>query len=129
MEDNIFILYHEYEDESGYFEQKILGIYSSKGKASSSILKFKNLEGFKSYPNGFYVEESSLNEENISWKEGFCHKKWVELDGIPYFVKRAKKDKKKINDILKEYYKLNSLPNGPGSELKKIRCWEENNEE
>lgn len=68
---SVFLLTHSYEidDEETV---KIIGIYSSKEKAENTIEKYKNLPGFKDYPDSFCISEYEIDEDN--WVEGFM--KW-----------------------------------------------------
>jgi len=41
----------------GHVDSKHIGTFHSKNKAITTIEKYKNLEGFKDYPNEFYIHE------------------------------------------------------------------------
>lgn len=70
----LFILIHEYDyntDKYEEFEQKYLGVYSSKEKAQQAAERYYKLPGFNKYPfNCFYIEEQEIDVD-YSWTEGF----------------------------------------------------------
>ena len=70
----VFLLQHSYE--VGEFDEiKTIGVYSSREKAEATIVRFKQLPGFKDYPvECFYIGEYELDLDH--WTEGFI--KWEE---------------------------------------------------
>ncbi len=64
----VFLLQHSYE-LNGVEDSKIIGIYSSKEIAESIVIKYKELPGFKDYPNEFFIDGYELDKNN--WNEGF----------------------------------------------------------
>lgn len=54
---------------------KLLGIYSTRGKAKSAINYYITLPGFKDYPDGFYINEYELDKN--CYKSGFRLPKWI----------------------------------------------------
>jgi hypothetical protein len=66
---SVFLLQHSYERTEDCEETKIIGIFSSKEKVEECIKKFKELDGFKDYPDCFFVDEYEIDKEN--WTEGF----------------------------------------------------------
>lgn len=64
----VFLLQHSYE-LNGVEDSKIIGIYSSKEIAESIVIKYKELPGFKDYPNEFFIDSYEVDTNN--WKEGF----------------------------------------------------------
>lgn len=75
----VFLLQHSYE-VGEFDETKLIGIYSSKEKAESTVERFKHLSGFKDYPHEcFYIDEIEIDKDH--WTEGFI--KWEEaLEGF-----------------------------------------------
>lgn len=67
---SVFLLQHNYEVEN-LEETKIIGIYSTREKAEVIIRKYQGLPGFKLYPDGFYIDEYNIDEDN--WTEGFIN--------------------------------------------------------
>ena len=64
----IYLLWHtRYIDEGE--DSKLIGLYSSRKLAEEKILKYKEIEGFKDYPDGFSIASYSLDHDN--WTEGF----------------------------------------------------------
>ena len=65
----IYLLQHSYEREE-YDETKIVGIYSTRKKAQTTINRYKKITGFKDYPEScFYIDEYEVDLDY--WKEGF----------------------------------------------------------
>jgi len=48
---------------------KVIGIYSDEQHATLAIDKLRKKPGFRASPNGFYIDEYIINEDN--WSEGF----------------------------------------------------------
>ena len=64
----VYVLQHLREDELSE-DVKFIGVFSSKVKADSAIMELKCQPGFKDYPDGFSVDEYTVDE--LEWKEGF----------------------------------------------------------
>lgn len=72
----VFLLQHSYEvNEIEY--TKVIGIYSTRNKAQEVISTYKELPGFKEYPEDFYIDEYHLDKNE--WEEGFLGS--AELEG------------------------------------------------
>lgn len=56
-------------DEEAGDDVKVLGVYSSRGKAEARIERAKELEGFRDEPDCFHVDEYLLDEDR--WSDGF----------------------------------------------------------
>jgi len=67
--EQIFILQHSYQLESGCDETKFIGAYSSEDEAKSAIERLKLQPGFRDRPNDFYIEQYALNKDH--WTEGY----------------------------------------------------------
>lgn len=68
----IYVLQHSYEvgEDGDFDETKMIGVYSSKGKAEKTIEKYKMLPGFKDYPiSCFHISEYEIDKDH--WNEGF----------------------------------------------------------
>lgn len=67
----VYLLQHSYliDDESDTYETKIIGIYSTEQKAMDVVESYKNKEGFKNYPQDFYIDKYKIDEN--FWSEGF----------------------------------------------------------
>ncbi|SEG51830.1 hypothetical protein [Paenibacillus sp. UNC499MF] len=64
----VFLLQHSYEvNEIEY--TKVIGIYSTRDKAQDVINTYKELPGFKEYPEDFYIDEYHMDKNE--WEEGF----------------------------------------------------------
>ncbi|EGL14922.1 MULTISPECIES: hypothetical protein [unclassified Paenibacillus] len=64
----VFLLQHSYEWNQ-IESTKVIGIYSSKDKADAVIEKYKELPGFKEFPDDFYIDAYQVDENE--WTEGF----------------------------------------------------------
>lgn len=89
MGDRVFLLWHvhhvaEGEDgETRHFSDdgefwadeeegddvKLLGVYSTREKATARINRARQLEGFRDEPECFYIDEYALDEDQ--WTDGF----------------------------------------------------------
>jgi len=67
----VYLLQHSYE-QNEIEEIKTIGVYSTEDLANTVIEKYKNLPGFKDYPDGFNIDKYKMNSN--SWEEGFI--KW-----------------------------------------------------
>ena len=68
---NVWVLQHSRLLDAGedVYETKLLGIYSSQEKAETAIERYRRLEGFRDYPDDFYIDRYEVDEDN--WSEGF----------------------------------------------------------
>jgi hypothetical protein len=64
-----FVLQHLREDEDGYDNVKLLGVYSSLEFAEAAVERYKNLPGFVEHQEGFDISGYELDEDH--WTEGF----------------------------------------------------------
>ncbi len=64
----VYDLWHIYE-KNGEDEEKHIGIYSTRENAEAAILRKRDQEGFRNYPNGFKIFETTLDRDQ--WSEGF----------------------------------------------------------
>lgn len=72
----LYILRHIYnferEDGSQYqFEDKFLGVYSSRKKAEEAADRYIEMEGFKLYPRECFKIEKWKTNQDSAWREGF----------------------------------------------------------
>ncbi len=66
----VYCLWHIYlpagaDDEN----EKLVGIYSTAENAEAAILRKRAYPGFKDYPDGFQIHETTLDRDQ--WSEGF----------------------------------------------------------
>ncbi len=66
---SVYVLQHERELDDDAFEVKFIGVYSSQADADAAIERLIKQPGFKDFPDGFCVDEYSLNQDH--WPEGF----------------------------------------------------------
>jgi len=69
--DVVWIVKHEhskpgFEDET---MTKFIGIYSSAENAAAAVERLKQQPGFSTYPEGFRITRSLINQDG--WPEGF----------------------------------------------------------
>ncbi len=64
----VYLVQHSYEN-NGCEETKIIGIYSSRSKAKEAVEKYKQIKGFKDYPDDFYIASYEVDKDH--WCEGF----------------------------------------------------------
>ena len=65
----VYVLQHEYELENGVENVKLIGVYSTRQNAEAAIERLRAQAGFSSYPDGFCIDEYSLDRDH--WAEGF----------------------------------------------------------
>lgn len=67
----VFILQHSYDygENLEYQETKFLGVFSTEQEAQKAIEHYKTLDGFKDYPDDFYVDKYEVDKRH--WTEGF----------------------------------------------------------
>ncbi|MEZ5245653.1 MAG: hypothetical protein R2707_11180 [Acidimicrobiales bacterium] len=69
----VFLLWHQHpEDEEG----KLLGVYSSRDRASARIDEAVTLPGFRRFVDAFTIDEYEVDEDH--WTTGFAT---MDLDG------------------------------------------------
>ena len=64
-----FVLHHTREDEDGYDNDKLIGVYSSQERAERVIESYKGLPGFAEHPEGFSTSAYEIDKDH--WTEGF----------------------------------------------------------
>ncbi|MFT9077050.1 hypothetical protein [Ethanoligenens sp.] len=55
------------ESNENVYSGSLIGFYSSRKKAEETIKKYKSIEGFKDYPNGFIIEEYEVDDDNVTF--------------------------------------------------------------
>lgn len=68
--EKVWLLQHTHEFEDGHEDVKLIGIYSSRGKARAAKLLVANQPGFRSHPKGFSIFWWRLDDKP-AWDEGF----------------------------------------------------------
>lgn len=69
MLQEVYLLQHSYELESGCNEIKVLGIFSSEKSAKDAIEMYKKLPGFCEHMKDFYIDKYFVDER--CWTEGY----------------------------------------------------------
>lgn len=103
------MLVHSRDIEEDANETKIIGIYSTLGRANKTIEKYKSIEGFRDYPDDFYVKKFEVlpddkkrkiknntlyylrHEYSVDDKYDF-----VTAIGVYYSYKDAQKERRKL---------------------------------
>ncbi|WP_405079899.1 hypothetical protein ACI48J_19825 [Paenibacillus chitinolyticus] len=62
---SVFLLQHSYEIN----QNESTKIISTRDKAEEVVHKYKELPGFKEYPEDFYIDEYQVDKNE--WEEGF----------------------------------------------------------
>ena len=62
MLQEVYLLQHSYELESGCNETKVLGIFSSEKKAKDAIEMYKKLPGFCDHMKDLYIDKYFVDE-------------------------------------------------------------------
>lgn len=69
MADEVYLLWHEYEDTNGCDQSKLIGAYRTHEAAVQALERSRTLPGFRDYPDGFEIAPVSLDRD--SWTDGF----------------------------------------------------------
>jgi hypothetical protein len=69
MSKEFFVLWHDYVDEWGCDQEKLLGIYSTREKAEEGLALLRDQPGFRDYPDGFEISHGTMDETYM--REGF----------------------------------------------------------
>ena len=69
VSERVYLLLHTYEWPEGEDEIKIIGVYSTRKNAEAAILRLRPLPGFCEHPDGFVIDEYTVNEDE--WDAGF----------------------------------------------------------
>ena len=48
---------------------KIIGFYSSEPKAMETISRYKNIRGFREYPDNFIIEKCQIDFDDFDFEE------------------------------------------------------------
>jgi len=67
--ETVYLVQHTKNIEEEEEDVKIIGIYESEPLAKEGVPRLKKLPGFCDYPEGFYIDEYNLNQDN--WTNGF----------------------------------------------------------
>jgi hypothetical protein len=57
----------EPDGDSWVYDSKLIGYYSSVEKAEKTIEKYKNITGFKDYPDDFYIKELEIDFDDFDF--------------------------------------------------------------
>lgn len=59
----VYLLYHKHEVEPDVADVKNIGLYSSVNIANATIEIYKDIQGFKDYPDGFCIKEFDVLDQ------------------------------------------------------------------
>jgi len=65
----VFLLWHSRETGDGDSDDKLLGVYSSRGGAEAAIERKLSFPGFRDHPEGFTIDPYTVDRDE--WSEGF----------------------------------------------------------
>ena len=66
----VFVVQHLREDEDGYDNIKLLGVYSTQDLAEAAVERYRQLPGFTEHAAGFDISGYELDKDS-DWTEGF----------------------------------------------------------
>ncbi|QOL19757.1 hypothetical protein [Candidatus Bodocaedibacter vickermanii] len=68
----VYSLWHEVDiiEEPEKDEETLIGLYSTQEKAEEALSRFKKLERFSAYPDGFGVHRCKINRDD--WTSGYA---------------------------------------------------------
>ncbi len=66
---SVFLLWHTHVYPGGHEDEKLIGVYASKGDADRARQRAAMMPGFASHPDGFEIDEYVIGEDH--WTEGF----------------------------------------------------------
>lgn len=69
MMEKVYILWHSHPLPSGEDSDILIGVYLSTDEASAAQARVSAKPGFVDHPDGFLIEEMTMNEDH--WKDGF----------------------------------------------------------
>ena len=61
------MLEHSRKVDSDIYESKLLGFFSTKGKAEQAILGYKTVIGFRDYPDDFRIERFRVDFDDYDF--------------------------------------------------------------
>ena len=64
----VYLLWHTHETTQDTDDDKLIGVYSSKGNAQNAMLRLRDQRGFKDHQDRFEVSEYVLDRDH--WTEG-----------------------------------------------------------
>ena len=77
---DVFLLWHTHDltDDYGTHEEgKLIGVFSSEGKANETVEALKGKEGFREFPlSCFEIHRTKIDQ--LSWADGFSVVHWIE---------------------------------------------------
>jgi len=65
----LFVVFHVRNVDVESDTIKLIGIYSSKKKATDAVTRYQQKPGFSEHPIGFSIDEYHVDEDY--WKEGY----------------------------------------------------------
>ena len=64
----VFLMWHVRKDDEYADDAKLIGVYGTRSDCNEAIARLKHKPGFRDHPEGFQIEEYSLNKDH--WTEG-----------------------------------------------------------
>ena len=66
---SVFILWHTHVHPSGDEDEKLIGVYATKGDVERAKERAAALPGFSAHPDSFEIDEYVVGKDH--WTEGF----------------------------------------------------------
>jgi len=68
---SVYLVWHSrpLAEDADETDDKLLGVYSSRERATARIERARTKPGFRDYPDGFLVDECEIDRDD--WSEGF----------------------------------------------------------
>ena len=67
----VYMLQHkrkvEFYEDDWVYDSKLIGFFSSKIKAENVIKRYKNITGFKDYPNDFFIKKIEVDFDDYEF--------------------------------------------------------------
>ena len=70
MMNSVFILWHTNEFEDGHEDVKLIGVYSTRQRATEALERVRDQPGFRDRPAGFEISERAIDARD-DWQEGY----------------------------------------------------------
>jgi hypothetical protein len=66
----VFVLQHVHAIDDGTEDVKLIGVYSSRGKAQATVERLSRMPGFSDATDGFHIDEYPVDQDQ--WVEGYA---------------------------------------------------------
>jgi len=84
---SVYLVQHSRDLDNGAEDVKIIGVFSTEGRAKTAVRLVEKAPGFRKYTAGFHIDRYPLDQE--FWSEGFSSE--ANLDESKTLVKRRRR--------------------------------------